>query len=327
MVISDTGLYINTVELPYGQNSVSFNFIVPGSFSNGFSCYYRLTGYDKNPITAGDRNYVSYANLPSGKYIFKVTCLQDLSRKEHLLAALTIIVAPPFWRTYWFLALCILLLGALLYAFYRYRINQLIQLQKVRNRIATDLHDEIGTTLTNISILSELSKKNLLQKQEAGMFLDRIAEEVHNSSQALDDIVWSINTKNDTLEQTVARMRRYAAEVFDAANVSYSLQLNEEFENYKLNMEQRRDCFLIFKESLNNIYKHARARNVLIKVWIEKSQLQMMIKDDGKGFDITTATHRNGLKNIRNRIQKWEGTITITSSEGEGTTTELKMPV
>jgi signal transduction histidine kinase len=113
-------------------------------------------------------------------------------------------------------------LGTLLYMIYRYRINQLIAMQKVRNRIATDLHDDIGSTLTNISILSELSRQKLAPQEEANVFLNRISEEVNNSSQALDDIVWSINTNNDTLEQTVARMRRYAAEIFDGANIHYS---------------------------------------------------------------------------------------------------------
>jgi len=197
----------------------------------------------------------------------------------------------------------------------------------VRNRIATDLHDDIGTTLTNISILSELSKKNLQQKEDASTFLDRIAEEVHNSSQALDDIVWSINTKNDTLEQTVARMRRYAAEVFDAANIAYSLQLDEQFERYKLNMEQRRDCFLIFKETINNIYKHANAKQVQIKVWIERGYLHMNINDDGKGFDTNTHTHRNGIKNIHNRIEKWKGRILLKSVPGKGTLTEVSIPL
>jgi signal transduction histidine kinase len=231
------------------------------------------------------------------------------------------------WQNAWFIIICIVVLAAVLYAFYRYRINQLIQLQQVRNRIATDLHDDIGTTLTNISILSELIRKNLYRKDQAELFLNRITEEVVRSSQALDDIVWSINTKNDTLEETVARMRRYAAEVLDAANITYFLQLDEQFEHYKLSMEQRRDCFLVFKESINNIYKHAKARNVFIRVWIDKGQLHMVIQDDGKGFDITTLTHRNGIKNIRNRIQRWHGSITMTSAEGEGTVTDVKMPV
>ncbi|WP_315824856.1 sensor histidine kinase [Paraflavitalea speifideaquila] len=218
-------------------------------------------------------------------------------------------------------------LGALLYSLYQYRINQLIALQKVRNRIATDLHDDIGSTLTNISILSELSRQKLDRQEEAGIFLNRIAEEVNNSSQALDDIVWSINTNNDTLEQTVARMRRYAAEIFDGANIQYSLQLDEHFAQRKLNMEQRRDCFLLFKEVINNIYKHADARRVNIRVWLEGNQLHMTIEDDGKGFDPSHITHRNGLKNMQQRTEKWKGKLHIQSTPGKGTRTSISFPV
>lgn len=324
---SDTGMaYKKILHLPYRQNSVSFNFSALDFVSpRRFNYYYKLSGYDTKWIDAGNRNYVAYTNLPPGRYVFKVKAALHLP-DDSAVTELVIIIDPPYWRTAWFIALCILVLVGVLYAIYRYRINELLHLQKVRNRIATDLHDDIGTTLTNISILSELSKKNL-HKEEAGTFLDRIAEEVHNSSQALDDIVWSINTKNDTLEQTVARMRRYAAEVFDAANITYTLQLDEQFEKYKLNMEQRRDCFLIFKETINNIYKHAHAKHVEIKVWIEKGHLHMIICDDGKGFDTTTSTHRNGIKNIHNRIEKWNGKIAVDSVQGQGTVTKVNFPL
>ncbi|MBO9201512.1 MULTISPECIES: ligand-binding sensor domain-containing protein [Niastella] len=327
-LISDTGMaYKKMLRLPYRQNEVSFSFTAMDFVSpRRFNYYYQLAGYDNKWIDAGNRNYVAYTNLPPGTYVFEVKAAQQLN-DDSPVTRLTIIIDPPFWRNGWFIILCMLILAGILYAIYRYRINQLLQLQKVRDRIATDLHDDIGTTLTNISILSELSKKNLLQKEEAGTFLDRIAEEVHNSSQALDDIVWSINTKNDTLEQTVARMRRYAAEVFDAANICYSLHLDEQFERYKLNMEQRRDCFLIFKETINNIYKHASARQVQIKVWIEKGFLHMSINDDGKGFDTSTVTHRNGIKNIRNRIEKWKGDISVSSFVGKGTVVKVYFPL
>jgi signal transduction histidine kinase len=215
----------------------------------------------------------------------------------------------------------------LLYALYRYRIGQLLRLQKIRNRIATDLHDDIGSTLTNISILSELSLKNMDEKEKAAVFLGRISEEVSHSSQALDDIVWSINTKNDTLEETVVRMRRYAAEIFDAANINYTLQLDEQFANRKLNMEQRRDCFLVFKETINNIYKHAEAKNVFIKLWLQNNSLFLEIKDDGIGFNTNVLTHRNGIKNIHNRMEKWDGDVSIKSAPGSGTQIKVRFPV
>ena len=326
---SDTNItYKKTLRLRHSDNSLAFEFAGLDFVSaNKLTYYYQLSDYEKNWINAGNRNYASYTNLPPGKYVFKVKASNNLVSSIDPIATLTIIIDPPFWRTWWFISLSCIAMFGILYVLYRYRINQLIALQKVRNRIATDLHDDIGSTLTNISILSELSRKNMQDEEQTKNFLNRISEEVYFSNQALDDIVWSINTSNDTLEKTVARMRRYAAEVFDGANISYSLQLDEQFENYKLNMDQRRDCFLLFKEAINNIYKHAQAKNVSIKLWVERNNLYMEIHDDGKGFNTSINTNRNGIKNMYSRMEKRKGSIKIKSEQGKGTSTELRFPL
>jgi len=201
------------------------------------------------------------------------------------------------------------------------------QLQSMRNSIATDLHDEIGSTLTNISILSRLSKNNLSRPEYANDFLQRISEEVSSSSQALDEIIWSVNTNHDTLEETVARMRRYAAELFDAANISYDLQLDTAFEEKKLGMEQRRDLYLLYKEAVNNIFKHAEAKKVTIKITVEQRQLVLTIKDDGKGFDTGKESARHGLKGMKERVKKWKGKIEIESASNEGVFLQIRLPV
>jgi ligand-binding sensor domain-containing protein/two-component sensor histidine kinase len=321
-------IYKKTLRLSHNKNSLAFNFAALDFVSaNRLNYYYQLSDYEKDWINAGNRNYASYTNLPPGNYMFKVKASNNLESSVDPITTLSIIIDPPFWKTWWFITLSGIAISGILYGLYRYRINQLIALQKVRNRIATDLHDDLGSTLTNISILSELSKKNMQNEEQTKKFLSRISEEVYFSNQALDDIVWSINTSNDTLDQTVARMRRYAAEVFDGANISYSLQLDEKFEQYKLSMDQRRDCFLLFKEAINNIYKHAQANNVSIKVRVERNHLYMEIKDDGKGFDAALVTNRNGIKNMHSRIKKWKGSIEINSEPGKGSSTELRFPL
>jgi ligand-binding sensor domain-containing protein/signal transduction histidine kinase len=326
---SDTSIsYKSILQLPYSDNSLSFNFAALDFISpSRFNYYYQLLQYDKGWVDAGTRNYAAYTNLPPGNYTFMVKASRQLSGKDDPVTTLNIVIRHPFWQSWWFILLCVLSLSALLYAFMRYRIRQILRLQQIRNRIATDLHDEIGSTLTNISLLSELSKKKLQEKQEASLFLDRISEEVSHSSQALDDIVWSINTNNDTLEQTVARMRRYAAEIFDAANINYTLQLDEQFANRRLNMEQRRDCFLIYKEAINNIYKHASAKNVSISVWLDRNQFHMEITDDGNGFNTRVLTHRNGLKNMKQRMEKWNGVVDIKSAVGKGTKISMQFSI
>ncbi|MCG2615902.1 histidine kinase [Terrimonas sp. NA20] len=321
-------IYKKTLKLPYKQNSLSFTFAAPDVLSAGRLHYsYQLVGFDKDWIDAGTRNYAAYTHLPAGKYRFRVKASRDLSTEPSQITSLEIIIKPPFWQTVWFISLCGLCIAASLYGLYRNRISQLIRLQKVRNRIASDLHDDIGSALTHINILSELSKTGIDPKSETSLFLNRISEEVTTSGQALDDIVWSINSNNDTMEQMVARMRRYVAEVFETNIDHFSLEFDDRFAHRKLNMEQRRDFFLLFKELINNTYKHARASKVDIRIWIEKNRLNMYISDNGCGFDKTIETSRNGLKNMQARTEKWSGSFTINTQPGKGTITNISMPL
>jgi ligand-binding sensor domain-containing protein/signal transduction histidine kinase len=325
---SDTVIsYKKTLKLKHDENSVSFTYAGLDFLSRaGLQYFYRLNGYDDKWINAGQRNYAAYTNLMPGEYSFEVKAFSQSMNGFGPVTKLAIRVIPPFWQTWWFIAAAILAVIAAVYALYRYRIRQVMAMQNIRSRIATDLHDDIGSTLTNINILSELSKKNLHHEKEANLFLNRIAEEVNISSQALDDIVWSINKDNDTIEQTVARMRRYASEVFDNANIYCTMQADEHISARRLNMELRRDLFLMFKEVINNICKHAQATQVSIRVGLEKKRLYLVISDNGVGFDTTVPTHRNGLKGLHTRISKWKGDIDIRSREGEGTTIRVALP-
>ena len=192
---------------------------------------------------------------------------------------------------------------------------------------AEDRSEDIGATLTNINMLSEISRKNLEQPQEAEKFLQRISEEVTSSSQALNDIIWSVNSRNDSMEEILLRMRRYAAELFDNSKTSFQLNLDETVTGKKINMEQRRDVYLIYKESMNNILKHASANNVWIDVQWQNGKLNLKIKDDGKGFDSSVVSSRNGLRNIHSRTAKWKGSTLIKTSPGNGTLIEIILPV
>jgi signal transduction histidine kinase len=236
-------------------------------------------------------------------------------------------IRPPFWKSWWFVLLIAAAISFSLYLLYRYRIGQLKRIQMVRNRIATDLHDDIGSSLTNISILTELSKRNRHEPGKADAYIDRIREEIDSSGQALDDIIWSVNTKNDTMHETAARMRRYASELFDIRNIHYALIMDTQIADKKIRMEQRRDLFLIFKEALNNIHKHAGATSVSISLFVEKEMINLVISDDGRGFDTTQLTHRNGISNIKNRVTRLKGNINIQSKSDIGTTINIQLPL
>jgi two-component sensor histidine kinase len=310
------------------QNTARFEFSALGFINERQVMYsYRLKGSSDTTWSKPENIHeASYASLSPGSYTFQVKTI-GWNGQHSAPATFSFFIATPFWRQWWFISLCILAVIVLFYTLYMYRIRQLLRLQKVRNSIATDLHDDIGSSLTNISILSELSSKNISHPAKAQQFLQRISDEVHTSSQAMDDIIWSVNSHNDSLQETIARMRRYAAELFDNSEINCHLQLAENTENKKLSMEQRRDVYLIYKETLNNIQKHSYAKNVWIEVDQDQNHLCMRVKDDGKGFNTSIMTHRNGLKNLRSRAEKWNGKIKIRSEEDNGTTIEIKIPM
>ena len=310
------------------QNAARFEFGALGFINERQIMYsYRLKGSsDTSWSKPANIHEASYASLSPGNYTFEVKTI-GWNGQDGTPATFTFFISRPFWKQWWFIGLCVLAIAGFLYALYRYRINQLMRLQTVRNSIATDLHDDIGSSLTNISILSELSSKNISEPEKAQPFLQRISEEVQTSSQAMDDIIWSVNSRNDSLQETIARMRRYAAELFDNSEIDCHLKLDENAGDKKLSMEQRRDVYLIYKEALNNIHKHANAENVWIDVTQNHNYLLMHIKDDGKGFNTDSITHRNGLKNLRSRVEKWNGKIKIGSGTGKGTAIDIKIPL
>ncbi len=319
---------VDKVTLKPFQNAARFEFGALGFINEKQLLYsYRLKGGNDSVWSKPENIHeATYASLSPGEYSFEVKSM-GWNGEYSIPASFSFHIATPFWKQWWFIALVIVGIVVLLYAFYRYRINQLLRLQTVRNSIATDLHDDIGSSLTNISILSELSSKNIADPEKAQPFLQRISEEVQTSSQAMDDIIWSVNSRNDSLQETMARMRRYAAELFDNSDIDCHLQLEENAGDKKLSMEQRRDVYLIYKEALNNIHKHAGASNVWVDVAQNHNYLFIKISDDGKGFNTSAVTHRNGLKNLQSRVEKWSGKIQIGSEAGKGTKIDIKIPL
>ncbi len=318
----------NKIYLSYKNNQVYFEFTAPGFINEKNILYsYRLLGSaDTSWSMPTNIHAVPFASLQPGSYIFQV-CTVNWEKKRGPITSVSFIVNTPFWQKTWFILLSFILTISIIYWLYRYRIKQLLKMQYVRNSIASDLHDEIGSSLTNINMLSELSKKYINEPIQSSIFINRISEEVTTSAQALDDIVWSINSQNDSMQQLEARMRRYAAEIFDGANINYSSVMDNKFANQKLDMEKRRDLFLIFKELINNIYKHADAKNVRLELNIHESYVKLYVQDDGKGFEINEQTNRNGINNIKRRISKNNGLIDIKSKLNGGSIIVIFIPL
>lgn len=231
-----------------------------------------------------------------------------------------------------FLLAGIALLALLAYfMFNRYQLKRKIQQQrellKVRNNIAQDLHDEIGSALTSIKILSQVSKSNLQKDQaKASSFLQKITEQSTEMQQGISDIVWAIKPDNDKLENMVTRMREYVAHTLEPKNIETAFLIDEQLLNKPLNMQQRRDFFLVFKEAVNNIAKYSNCSKAEIKLVAVNNHIQLSISDNGIGFDVNKQTTSNGLKNMKARAEALGGQLSVQSVIGSGTGLQLIIP-
>jgi len=210
------------------------------------------------------------------------------------------------------------------FAYKNYRTRQKLKLQELRNKIAIDLHDDIGSTLSSISIFSQMAQQ---ESKEAIPLLETIGENSRKMLDAMADIVWTINPENDQFEKIVLRMRSFAFELLGAKKIDFEFNADEDVVKMKLSMDVRKNLYLIFKEATNNLVKYSGADKALFTIKGEKNGLIMLIHDNGKGFDTKQSTNGNGLRNMKKRAEEIGAQFMIDSKPGIGTTIELKLAV
>jgi signal transduction histidine kinase len=239
-------------------------------------------------------------------------------------ASIQFIIVPPFTQTIWFYLLILFAIAGIFYVLYRFRLNQLMRTELVRSEISKNLHDEVGSNLTNISLSSLIAQQQLQDTKVLNRTLQKIYEDSQTVSEAMREIVWSINPKIDTIGDALPRMLRYASELLETNNIELRAEIMPGVEQLKLNMKERYDAYLIFKEAINNIVKHSKACVARVKFLIEDNNLVMMIADNGKGFNTNDPLANNGLRNMRERAQSHKWDLKIASENGVGTTITLK---
>jgi signal transduction histidine kinase len=268
---------------------------------------------------------VTYPRLTSGKYRFLVRAVNSDGLVSAAPAAIGFRLMPPIWMRWWFLIAASLLIFGAIYSAYRFRLQQLLELERVRTRIASDLHDDIGSSLTQIAIMTEVVRR---QNGHSAEPLARIADLSRELVDSMSDIVWAINPKRDQLSDLIQRMRRFASDVLEAADIEVNFRVLPEHSDAPLHADMRRELFLIFKESINNVARHAQCSQVEIVVELKGSQLSMQIHDDGMGFRPEQGDGQgHGLANMRERARRLGGDAAITSEPGKGTALALMVPL
>lgn len=313
--------------LKYGENNVVVDFTAI-DLVNGADLKFRYRFGNKSDWINLDKNrQIHFSNLSPGSYSLLIEVSDKSGIWNEKATALKFAIAPPFWRTIWFYFLVVILVSGAVFVLYRFRIRQMQKLFDMRNRIAQDLHDDIGGTMTAMNFTNELAMQKLNEPDDAKELMLSVSEDLRSTGEMLDDIVWMVNPKNDSIEQVIARMRRYASRTWEAAEIDFSIEFENASEKIKLNMDQRHDLYLIFKEAVNNVTKHSACTKAFSSLTVVENSLCLEVKDNGAGFDIHAPSSRNGLSNMRSRIEKWKGDFTIKSSKENGTQVSVRMPI
>jgi len=254
--------------------------------------------------TENNRNQLTLANKE--KTIQTLALNKQKLFKNYLLAGLVLFAVLSF------------------FAYSNYRQRQILKLQTLRNKIASDLHDDVGSTLSSISMFSQMAQQ---QSKETIPLLETIGDHSRKMLEAMADIVWTINPENDQFEQIILRMRNFAYDLLGTKKIEFEFDADEDVADLKLSMEVRKNIYLIFKEATNNMVKYSGADKALFSIKDKKNILTMLIRDNGKGFDTSQVTDGNGLRNMRNRAEEMGAQLTIDSGFGKGTTIELSIAV
>jgi signal transduction histidine kinase/ligand-binding sensor domain-containing protein len=338
----------DTVILNYDNNDFMISFVALNYTQPEKNQYaYKLEGLEGRWVNAGTERQARFTNIDPGEYVFRVKASNNDGIWNDAGATLRIYIVPPYWATWWFRLLVLIAVlgavgGAARYITLR-RVERKIQelqhqraLEYERTRISQDMHDEIGSSLTQIAILSELVKRDLHptgstengDKDSAEKQVEKISETARSVVDSMSQIIWAIDPKNDKLENLTAYLHEYLAEYFEMAGISTRFKLGEAMPALKLTAKFRRNVFLTAKEAANNIVKHAGATSVDVELRIENHEFNLVMCDNGKGFDPSKISgFGNGLMNMRKRIEALNGEFTLDSCENKGTKAIISVPL
>jgi ligand-binding sensor domain-containing protein/two-component sensor histidine kinase len=319
---------LSGLEYQPNQNDIEVRFVGLGFAPGDALRYqYKLEGADSDWSQPSSQRTVNYANLSPDSYRFLVRAINSEGLPSPRPATIAFQILPPLWRRWWFQLLLAGALCAAIYWLHRYRVSRLLELERVRTRIATDLHDDIGSSLSQIAILSEVANR---QVDPANTTLAEPLTDIAVISRELvdsmSDIVWAIDPERDRLGDLVYRMRRFASDVFSSRDIRLRFVSPPKDQNVPMGADLRRQIFLIFKEAVHNVLRHASATEVSIEFHVEHAWLHLNIFDNGQGFDVAAQPDGHGLRSIRERTWTAGGEIEINSNPS-GTRLVLRVPV
>lgn len=308
-------------------NDITFTF---SSAQNQPGTYqYKLEGFDRHWITS-PYPVVRYTNLAGKEYV--LTVRHVVNQRVTAFIRVPVSIERELTEEWWFipavLVYALVLLGALMYFFILYNFRQKLKVQSLRYRIAADLHDEVGATLSSIAMATNMVQRKVGSTQpDVQSLLATIKADSEETIHMIRDTVWTINPDNDSPEKLFEKMRSLAFQLLTVQNIALQFENQVTFnKTLKISIEQRRNLYLIFKEAINNIAKHSAATEACVQITRSAQGLHLRIEDNGVGFDPDQPTDGNGLKNFRSRAADSFIDLIIDSSSGNGTRLLLVVP-
>lgn len=306
-LLVDSLLQLQQIELGYLDNSIeiAFSTLSPGDI---YSIFYQLEHVDKNWRKADDNAVAVYSFLPPGTYRFRLKAL-TAGLEESPEKYITIVITPPFWKTWWFYSLLALAAGSFLFWLDKERMQRKEALQKMRSSIAGNLHQEVSTALNNINILSEMARlKADTDPQKSKEFIEQIHGKSHNMIIAMDDMLWTIDPENDNMEKSILRMNEFIAALNNRYGCSISMLADERLNKLNLNMQLRHEAFLLFKESIQGLVK-AGASGCKIHIWPEKNLLVYLLQYQNEHDNMQQITNLLHSQELEKRMKALNATI------------------
>ena len=302
---------------------------------------YRLEGHETDWTEAGNFRFARYTKLPPGHYRFQVKACNEDGVWNESGSSLALTIEPPFWRHWWFLSAAALAVLGSIIAVVHYlstqrlhrqleRLRQQEALEKERARIARDIHDQLGASLTQVALLGEFVESDKDSPAEVEAHARQISQTARDTTRVLDEIVWTVNPSNDTLDGLITYICKYAQEYLAVAGVRYRLDVPDHLPVAPILPELRHNVFLASKEAVTNVVRHAKATAVWIRLRLEPSAFILEIEDNGRGLDgldAKAAESRNGLQNMRKRMEDSGGGFTIGPGSQGGTLVRLTAPL
>jgi ligand-binding sensor domain-containing protein/signal transduction histidine kinase len=331
--------------IPPGNRRIEFQYTAL-SFSapNGVRFKYRLEGLEKDWEDAGTKRAAVYSHVPAGNYDFHVMACNGEGVWNETGATVAASILPHFWETNWFLAFNVVAVLVAVASVARYvesrtmrrRLEQAEReraIEKERARIAKDIHDEFGASLTEITLLSEFAQEPTASQTQVQADMQKITAKARNLTQMMDEVVWAVSPQNDILEKFVTYTCSFAEEYLQTAKIACRLEVPEFLPEIILTADVRHNLFLVVKEALNNIVKHAAASEARIQIALEAKMLILTVQDNGKGFahdaaragdrNVSAGSQRDGLSNMRKRMESIAGRMELESLPGSGTRVKL----